>query len=93
MSSNLPLKFKHHNDNEVERDCYIGQELDTNFDYDDVDDRIVLMLRQKSRQREHFERAINYVSFEVSTTATADDSLFPFQSRKRCATGKIFHLN
>ena len=78
MSSNLPLKFKHHNDNEVERDCYIGQELDTNFDYDDVDDRIVLMLRQKSRQREHFERAINYVSFEVSTTATADDSLSLF---------------
>ena len=54
--------------------------IDNNFDYyDDGDDGIVLMLHQKSRQREHFERAINYVSFEVSTTATADDSLSLFK--------------
>ena len=58
-------------------------EIDNNFDYyDDGDDGIVLMLDQKTRQREHFERAINYVSFEVSTTATADDSLFLFKAEK-----------
>ena len=36
-------------------------------------------------------RAINYVSFEVSTTATADDSLFLFKA-ERDAQLVILHL-
>ena len=53
--------------------------IDNNFDYyDDGDDGIVLMLHQKSRQREHFEEPsiMSHLRFQQQQQLTTLFSLF-----------------
>ena len=57
--------------------------IDNNFDYyDDGDDGIVLMLHQKSRQREHFEEPsiMSHLRFQQQQQLT---TLFSISKQKR----------